>query len=489
MHLTAPLLSRLISPARDQQLTGWLFLRLLALIYFVAFASLAVQIAGLAGPQGILPLQDYLSEVADGMQPPARWLWLPSLFWLTGTGDLVLQGAAYLGALLSLPLLIGRWERPVLILLFMLYLSLYHAGQVFTNFQWDTLLLEAGFLAIFLVDGANRLLILLFEWLLFRLRFMSGFFKLFSGDPSWSALTTLDHYFETQPLPHTGSWYAQQLPEWLLRSGTGLTLFSELIVPFFIFLPRPFRLAAASITLIMQLLIIATSNHNFINLLTMALCLFLLDDRIVGRLLPQRVKRGITDGDQAPGRAWIAATILAALLIVPASLIGFGSRVVQHALPDPLMAVYHSVRRFGIGNIYHVYPTMQTTRQELIIQGSLDGVEWRTYRFRFKPGDPMRRPPFNVPHQPRLDWMIWFVPTQQRIEMYWFGQFMQRLEQGSPRVIQLLANDPFPDQPPRYLRVLAYRYEFTDASERMETGAWWKLTYLGEFPRVAPRRP
>ncbi len=489
MHLTASPLTRLISPAQDQQLTGWLFLRLLALIYFVAFASLAVQIAGLAGPEGILPLEAYLSDVAADLEPPARWFWLPSLFWLTGASDQMLQGSAYLGALLSLLLLLGRWERPLLILLFLLYLSLYHAGQVFTNFQWDTLLLEAGFLAIFLVGGANRLLILLFEWLLFRLRFMSGFFKLFSGDPSWSGLTTLNDYFETQPLPHTGSWYAQQLPDWLLRSGTGFTLFSELIVPFFIFLPRPFRLAAAAITLLMQLLIIATSNHNFINLLTIALCLFLLDDGIVGRVLPRRLQTVIADGYEAAGRARTLTTLLAALLIVPASLIGFGSRVVHQPLPDSLMAVYHTVRRFGIGNIYHVYPTMQTERQELIIQGSLDGSEWRTYRFRYKPGDPTRRPPFNVPHQPRLDWMVWFVPTQQRIEMYWFGQFMQRLEQGSPRVIELLANDPFPDQPPRYLRVLAYRYAFTDAAERAETGAWWKATYLGEFPRVAPRRP
>ncbi len=489
MHLTAISLTKLLSPASDQQLTGWLFLRLLALIYFIAFVSLGLQIAGLAGPQGILPLEDYLAEVAADLAPPARWFWLPNLFWLTGAGDRVLQATAYLGALLSLLLLVGRWQRSLLILLFTLYLSLYHAGQEFTNFQWDTLLLEAGFLAIFLVGGANRLLILLFEWLLFRLRFMSGFFKLFSGDPSWSGLTTLDYYFETQPLPHAGAWYAQQLPEWLLRTGTGFTLFSELIVPFFIFLPRPFRLAAAAITLLMQLLIIATSNHNFINLLTIALCLFLLDDRIVGRFLPRRVKSGIAGEHRTPGRFQTLTAILAALLIVPASLIGFGSRVVHQPLPDSLLTIYQTVRRFGIGNIYHVYPTMQTERQELIIQGSQDGNQWRTYRFRYKPGDPARRPPFNVPHQPRLDWMIWFVPTQQRMQMYWFGAFMQRLQQGSPSVIELLANDPFPDQPPRYLRVLAYRYEFTDAPERAQTGAWWKVVYLGEFPQVAPRRP
>ncbi len=483
------LLSTPSNPADRLELTSWLFLRLLALIYFIAFVSLAGQLAGLAGPQGILPFESYLADVEAVLDLPASWFWLPTLFWWTGASDLMLQGAAYLGALLSLLLLFVRWERPVLIALFLIYLSLYHAGQVFTNFQWDTLLLESGFLSIFLVGGPNRLLILLFEWLLFRLRFMSGFFKLFSGDPSWTGFTTLKHYFETQPLPHIGAWYAHQLPDWLLMSGAGFTLFSELIVPLFIFLPRPFRLFAAAITLLMQLLIIATSNHNFINLLTIVLCLFLLDDRIVGRLLPESIRKRISERPQQPSRPKSLLVSMAGLLIVPASLIGFTSQVMHEPLPAPVLSIYDSVRRFGIGNIYHVYPTMQTQRQELIIQGSLDGKEWKTYEFKFKPGDPARRPRFNVPHQPRLDWMVWFVPTQQPIQMYWFDKFMRRLHQGSPNVTALLAVDPFADQPPRYLRVQAYRYAFTDAATRQKRGAWWRASYLGQFPQVPPRRP
>ncbi len=479
----------MLAPAEGMQLTGWLFLRLLALIYLVAFLSLAGQIAGLAGPQGILPLEHYMTEVAANLERPLRWLWLPSLFWLTGASDGMLQGVAYLGAFLSLLLLFGRWERPLLIILFVCYLSLYHAGQVFTNFQWDTLLLEAGFLAIFLPGGANRLLILLFEWLLFRLRFMSGFFKLFSGDPSWSGLTTLNHYFETQPLPHIGAWYAQQLPEWLLKTGTGLTLFSELAVPFFIFLPRPFRLTAAAVTLLMQLLIIAPSNHNFINLLTIALCLFLLDDRLIGRLLPRALSERISAKTNQPGGLNAVLIAVAAMLIVPSSLIGFGSRLLQSPLPDPILSLYQGVRRFGIGNIYHVYPTMQTQRQELIIQGSRDGQHWISYAFRYKPGDPARRPPFNVPHQPRLDWMIWFVPTQQPVQMAWFGEFMGRLHEGSQPVLSLLQSNPFPQQPPQYLRVLVYDYVFSDARTRDVSGDWWQTRYLGVFPQTAPRRP
>ncbi len=489
MPLTTPLLSKRFAPAEGMQLTGWLFLRLLALIYAVAFLSLAGQMAGLAGPQGILPLERYLAETEATLGSPAGWLRIPSLFWFTGSGDAMLQGTAWLGALLSLALLYGRWERPLLMLLFVLYLSLYHAGQVFTNFQWDTLLLESGFLAIFLAGGPNRLLVLLFEWLLFRLRFMSGFFKLYSGDTSWAGLTTLNHYFETQPLPHAGSWYAHHLPDWLLTAGTALTLFSELIVPFFIFLPRPFRLTAAAITLLMQLLIIATSNHNFINLLTIALCLFLLDDRLLRRWLPEGLVRRVPEGSRPPGSAKTLGVSLAALLILPASLIGFAGRLSREPLPAPLTAIYDSVRRFGIGNIYHVYPTMQTERQELIIQGSDDGQTWKRYAFKFKPGDPARRPPFNVPHQPRLDWMIWFVPTRQPVQMLWFSEFMRRLHEGSPSVTGLLAVNPFAERPPRYLRVLAYRYRFTDAQTRARSGDWWQARYLGQFPAVPPRVP
>ncbi len=281
------------------RLVAWLFLRLLALIYLAAFASLAVQIQALAGEGGIFPLSEQLAGAVQAHGALA-WLAYPSFFWLAA-GDGALLGAAWGGALLAVLLLVLPWmtgiamlsaapaawvERTVLLLLYLLYLSLYQAGQFFTNFQWDYLLLETGFLAMWL-PGGPRLVVWLFRWLLFRLRFESGLAKLLSGDPSWRDLTALRYYFETQPLPHAGAWYAHQLPDWLLRAGAGGTLFVELVVPFFIFLPRPWRLFAAWTTILWQLLIIATSNHNFFNLLTIALCLFLFDDRAVGRILPK----------------------------------------------------------------------------------------------------------------------------------------------------------------------------------------------------------
>ena len=479
---------RLLQPAPEHRLIGWLFMRSIALVYLIAFTSLATQVTGLVGDQGILPLNEHFSLASQHLGDRAP-LWFPSLFWWAGGSDTALQGAALLGMLVSLVLLFGRWERFALVTLFLLYLSLYHAGQVFTNFQWDTLLLEAGFLAIFLVGGASPLLIFLFDWLLFRLRFMSGLFKLFSGDPSWSGFSALHHYFETQPLPHIGAWYAHQLPDWILKAGVGLTLFSELIVPFFIFLPRRFRLFAATITIIMQLLIILSSNHNFINFLTIVLCLFLLDDRAVGRLLPDSLKQRLLATEPALGKTRITMIILSFFLIVPTSLISFTSKIWPTPVFDKASQLVNSVQRFGIGHIFHIFPTMQVQRHELIIQGSNDGRTWQTYDFKYKPGNPADPPKFNIPHQPRLDWMLWFAPTQHPVHMNWFSLFMNRLQEGSASVTGLLETNPFPDTPPRYLRVLVYRYNFTTVQERAQSGHWWRVEYLGEFPRVEPRSP
>lgn len=474
---------------KNQQLTGWLFVKLLSLIYLAAFISLGVQIAGLVGPEGILPLKEQL-DASFLELGRAAWFWLPTMFWIIEPTEFWLQAIAIMGALFSLVLFISsRFQRSLLLGLFILYLSLFHAGQIFTNFQWDALLLEAGFLAVFLVGGASRLLIILYEWLLFRLRFMSGFFKLMSGDPSWSSFTALNYYFETQPLPHTGAWFFHLLPEWLLKAGVGLTLFSELIVPFFIFLPRPFRLTAAAVTLFLQLLILATSNHNFINLLTIILCLFLLDDRVVGRILPSKLRTRILKRPSKPSRLKRMLTIGAAVLIVPASLISFTANGLREPLPELLQRYADSVRRFGIGNIYHVFPTMQTERQELIVEGSNDGVSWQAYEFKYKPNRVDSMPPFIVPHQPRLDWMVWFVPTQRIPQMVWFGEFLRKLHAGSPSVNKLLKHNPFPESSPSYLRVVVYRYRFTTAEERIKEGNWWHREYLGRFPQVEPRRP
>ena len=478
--------NRLLERDENQQLTGWLFLKLLALIYFAAFFSLSLQINGLVGPGGILPFQELLDNAERSLGASA-WLRLPTLFWVDA-GDNALLGATLLGMLFSVLLFFNIRPRVSLLLLFLLYLSLFHAGQIFMSFQWDYLLMETGLLALFVVGGPSRLAIFMFHWLLFRLRFLSGMSKLISGDPSWSGMAALNYYFETQPLPHAGAWYAHQLPEWMLKAGVGLTFFAELVVPFFIFLPRRFRLFAAGVTILIQLLIIATSNHNFINLLTILLCLFLLDDRIVGRLLPTRLRQRIEGNRETHDRRSVGIVAISAV-ILSASVAGAVSLSLNMRMPEPLQSWMIQVSHFGVGNVYHIFPTMQTERQEIVIEGSDDSINWYPYLFHYKPHELDRRPPVNIPHQPRLDWMIWFVPPRGRENLYWFDRFLQSLWQGNPQVTALLRHNPFPRKPPQYMRVLVYRYRFTSVEERRMTGSWWKADYLGQFHEVAPRRP
>ena len=475
----------------NYQLASGLFIKLLAIIYFAAFFSLGVHITGLVGANGILPFSELLDYIYQNHGVSA-WLYKPSLFWFDSS-DFALQAVTVSGCIVSLLVFFGIKPFWSLIALFVLYLSLLHAGQTFLMFQWDTLLLEAGFLAIFLTGGLSHLLLFLFHYLLFRLRFMSGVSKLASGDPSWSNLTTLNYYFETQPLPHMGAWYFHQLPEWLLQGGVLLVFFTELIVPFFIFLPRRFRLSAAAITIVMQLFIIATSNHNWINLLTIVLCLFLLDDDILRKILPRRLclylslRNDIENSGRVAKRNY--ALPVFALMILVSSATAFTSMVSNVPVVEALKKTTSLVRIWGIGHIYHVFPNMQVERHELQLEGSDDGIEWKVYRFKYKPGAIDEKPAFIIPHQPRLDWMIWFVPPRSQDMMYWFDRFLERVYEGSPEVIGLLESNPFPDKPPRYLRVQVYQYWFTSMDERADSGQIWRREYLGQFPDVRPRRP
>lgn len=478
-------LMALFRPRPEFQLAARLFLKVLALIYFAAFVSIAAQIAGLAGPDGILPFDVYLENAWQVLGYQA-WLKVPTLFWLNAS-DMALQAAAWAGAAFAVLLLLGRWPLFSLIAMFVLYLSLYRAGQVFMNFQWDTLLLEAGLLGVFLQLSPSALVLFLFHWLLFRLRFMSGVFKLVSGDPSWAGFTALDYYFETQPLPHIGAWYAHQLPVWLHHVGVGFTFFTELLVPFFIFLPRPFRLTAVAVTLFMQGMILATSNHNFFNLLTIALCILLLDEKAIRRVLRKKDNGESRVPPDLPGLVHRLALSALAVLLLFASTTGlFTLATGQHLPSEPVRRL---VQGFGVGAVYHVFPTMQMTRQELIVEGSHDGKQWKEYTFSYKPQAPDKRPAYVVPHQPRLDWMMWFVPTQHPVQMAWFGEFLAGLKRGSPRILALLDNNPFPGTPPPFLRVTAWRYRFSTADERKESGEWWQREYIGIFPFVPPRKP
>ena len=461
-------------------LVSALFLRLLGIIYLIAFVSIAQQVEGLAGSQGILPFAEKLAylETQHGIE---RYFQLPNIFWLNAS-DQALTGAAIAGCIAAILIIFNRLPRLALITTFVLYLSLYHANRQFLNFQWDGLLLEAGFLAIFLTPR-SRAVVLLFRWLLFRLRFMSGISKLSMHDPTWSGLTALNTYFEVQPLPTPLAWYAQQLPEWLLRFGTAATLVVEILVPFMMFLPRRWRFTAAWITIFWQVLIILTSNHNWINFLTIILCLFLFDDRAVRRILPPRFQATLLkqpDTSLHNGRIRKTAVgVLATFIVVISSVHLWELTTMQRSsgIPGRLLDYAEAYR---IVSKYHVFPTMKTQRIELELSGSQDGREWKPYVFKYKPGDIYARPRVVLPFQPRLDWQMWFVTLNPR-HIPWFYHFLQALLDNSPTVTALLQHNPFPDEAPRYISVGAYRYRFSSPEQRRKTGQWWQREALGPF--------
>jgi predicted DCC family thiol-disulfide oxidoreductase YuxK len=469
-HLTKWTFGTRIEPARFA-LTQWVFIRLLALIYAIAFGSLTVQVKGLLGARGILPVGDYLKAVAENAGV-ARYFFVPTVFWMNAS-DAALVAVCWAGVAVAALVLAGFFERVGLAILFVLYLSLSSAGQEFLSFQWDSLLIEAGFLAIFL--GHARVVVWLFRWLLFRLMFMSGAVKILSHDKAWRDLSALSFHYWTQPLPNRISWYMAQLPEWFQHMSTAFVLGVELVIPFLIFAPRRLRIFGAKWLLILQVLIFATGNYTFFNLLAMAMCVFLFDDRSFERWLKPPL--------QAEARATRTERLVVALVAGLVFTIGL-SRMVETFSGEPvepLHAIVKYTAPLEIVNSYGLFATMTTSRPEIIVEGSMDGETWRSYSFPYKVGDVARAPRWAEPHQPRLDWQMWFAALGNYRENPWFVNFAVKLLEGSPDVRGLLEADPFGGRAPQYVRAVLYEYSFTDAEERGRTGNWWKRDAKGLY--------
>jgi hypothetical protein len=465
-------------------LSGWLFLRLLGLIYLVAFISLGVQVKGLVGSRGILPARDFL--LAKKSWGPSRYLRIPTLFWLNAS-DAFLQFLCWGGAGLSILLTIGVAPVPVLILLWAFYLSLFNVCRIFLGYQWDILLLETGFLAIFAasfelwpkfppVSAPSPVVLWLLWWLAFRLLFSSGFVKLRSGDRTWRNLTTLRYHYETQPLPPWTAWYMHQLPGWFQKLSVIVMFSIELVMPVFVFAPPPFSYITGMAFIFLMLLITATGNYCFFNLLGIALSVLLFDDAL---WLPLFQK--LMPHFQFPGHAtllpgwplWITIPVAVIIALLSTDVLGRLFRW-QACWPKPMEKVIECLESPRLVNSYGLFSVMTTERPEIVVEGSNDTINWVAYEFKWKPGDVRRRPRFVAPHQPRLDWQMWFAALSYYHSNPWFRRFLLKLLQGSADVLALLGANPFPNDPPRFVRAVVYDYQFTDFKTRPETGAWWK---------------
>jgi hypothetical protein len=476
-HATRVLYGRTVQPA-SFQFAEWVFARLLVLIYLIAFWSIAMQAQGLIGSQGILPVDRYLAAVHTAYGASA-WRMVPTLFWFNAS-DAAIRWLPIAGIVIAFIALAGFAQRFCFLALFILYLSICAAGQDFLSFQWDYLLLETGFLALFL--GGSRVVIWLFRLLLFRLMFFSGVVKLTSGDPTWRNLTALGFHYRTQPLPTPLAWYMDQLPMWFQRGSTAMVLGVELGAPFLILLPRRPRMFGAVCVIGLQIMILLTGNYAFFNWLTIGLCLLMFDDQFLRRLWPRRLTLRQRVRPNLPWRIVLAA--LTALIV----LLNIG-QFVRLSGDDPPALLNDALRLtepFGIVNSYGLFAMMTTTRPEIVIQGSNDAVNWLDYSFRYKPGDLRRGPSLVAPYQPRLDWQMWFAALGNYRSNEWFQNLMVRLLQGSSPVMRLFERTPFGGSPPRYVRALLFEYRFTTLAERRSTGDLWHRDLRGlYFPAIS----
>lgn len=488
----------------------FIVVRGMALIYLIAFFSLFFQIDGLFSSKGILPIADQMKAFADSFagSGPNKFLAFPAVFWVSSS-DSFLKICCLSGMLFSGLSFMGIFCGPSLLISWALYLSFLTAGGDFMSYQWDILLLEAGILAALWApwtvasaplpkvggnDGPpSKVLLWLFRWLLFRLMFMSGMCKLMSGDEAWWSLTALSYHYETQPLPTPAAWFFSNLPMWFHKLSCVIMFGIEIVAPFLIFGNSFTRRIACGALASLQILILFTGNYTFFNLLTLLLCLCLIDDSLWARILPKSLQESLVLAADTPKRKWSVSTVLHKAVVVPlVALICFvnvsmlGLRTAGTSLtPAPVLEFLSTLQPLHLVNGYGLFAVMTQKRIEIELEGSNDNLEWKAYEFAFKPGDLKRPPPIVAPLQPRLDWQMWFAALGRFEDNPWFAAFVQKILEGDGEVTALLAKNPFPNKPPLFLRAKSYQYHFSDYNELFSTGSWWRREYSGEHMPLA----
>ena len=523
----------------DRWLSRWIFLRGLGLIYLSAFYSLVFQIKGLIGPEGILPANEYLQALAKlGV---TRFWFVPSLFWLA-SGPHMLIAVCWIGMLAAILLVLNVWPRASLMVCFVCFLSFVSAAQDFSGYQSDGMLLEAGFLALFLASRGLRpglglrspplrasLFLLQWEW--FRIYFESGLVKLASGEPQWRNFTAMDEYYQNGPLPTWIGWYVQHLPHKFHAFATGATLALELGLVWMLFLPRRWRIACFFVVTIWQIPVIYTANYTFLNYLVTLLGVLLLDDRFLlwcqPKWMRQRVQPLCTSGAKAADLEEVLSGKTEPMAVpnpeaapvqntepIPlpqAEGAGLQNEFRSRRLPELRIAftgvmlgwVFYAATvqmiwilapeapfptspvvaldPFRIANRYGLFAVMTRGRYEIEFQGSNDGENWVSYPFRYKPQDLDKPPGIYAPYQPRFEWNLWFASLGYWRDNMFVVSAEERLLNNAPNVLALFAGDPFPTAPPKYVRAVIWQYWFTSLAEKRATGMWWRRELLGLY--------
>ena len=475
-------------PKQDYWLTRFIILRFLGFVYLFAFISLAAQVIPLLGHNGLLPADHFLDVVGTHFtsKPVAFWNY-PTLFWFH-ISDTMMVYLAWSGVILSLLLLFGFANVPLLFVLWFLYMSFVHVGQLWYSYGWEIQLLETGFLAMFLVPlwdpkpfpkfAPPVPVIWLFRWLTFRIYLGSGLIKI-RGDQCWRDLTCLLYHYQTQPIPNPLSPWFHFLPAWLNKLGALWNHLVELIAPWFVLGPRRARIVAGSLMTIFQFILILSGNLSFLNWLTIVPALACFDDTFLKRILPRWLTKKAEEAKQriydkphtTPWIAWILVLVIG-FLSIPVILNLFSSSQYMNT----------SFNRLDLVNTYGAFGSVGKERYELIVEGTAESnitnaTQWREYEFRAKPGNPNRQLPVIAPYQPRIDWQIWFAAMENPKQNPWLIHLIWKFLHNDRDALSLIANNPFPNQPPTYIRISFYHYEFAKPGSapvwnRTRVGTW-----------------
>jgi hypothetical protein len=485
---------RLLAEGSTYELTRFAVLRLLGLVYFVAFLSLALQLDPLLGSRGLLPVAQFLAYAHRHLGAAAYWK-IPSLFWL-GSSDTAMHVLCWVGVALSAAALLGATNALLQLALWALYMSFVHVGQIFYGYGWEIQLLETGLLAVFMCPArsvrplpATRVPVVtvwLLRWLVFRIMVGAVLIKL-RNDPCWRDLSCLDYHFETQPNPGPLAWWAHHAPHGVHVAGVLFNHVAEGVAPWFVFGFRRWRHAAGAVLVALQVTLIASGNLSFLNWLTIVPALACFDDTAFARLVPARWRAGLLERfaeaavDRTHGIAAAFYGVAVAILSVGPVINLLSSKQAMNTSFDPLDVV----------NTYGAFGDVDRARFEVILEGTRDEVpddaaRWEPYELPCMPGDPRRRPCIVTPYHYRLDWQMWFAGNDAARgdvieDEPWLVHLVWQLLEGDPSPEPLLARDPFRGgPPPRWIRAGIWRYRFSSRGSRAG-GAWWERERVGEY--------
>lgn len=467
---------------RTYWLTRFMILRLLGIVYAVAFLVAINEIVPLIGSNGLLPLDIFLDNVAQALG--SNWEGfkrLPSLFWFVHS-DSALLTVAWIGFILSCLLIAGYANAIVMVVLWLLYMSIVHVGQEWYGYGWEIQLLETGFLAIFLCPLLDMrpfpkrppplFIIILFRWLVFRLMLGAGLIKL-RGDEVWRNSTALYYHFETQPIPGPLSRWFHFLPKILLKAGVWFNWLAELAAPFFVFWPRIGRHIAGAIIVLFQINLIISGNLSFLNWLSIVPALACFDDGFWEKLLPKVLVR---KARQAETHAVVSKPMLTTGWIVTALVAILSIQPVMNMI-SPGQIMNTSFEPLDLVNTYGAFGTVGRERYNVVFEGTYDSIpdntaQWKPYIYRGLPVALDKTPPQIAPYQLHLDWQMWFAAMSSPQQYPWTLNLVWKLLHNDPEITSLFKENPFADKPPKYIRAVRYHYEFAEPGNKARL--YWK---------------